>query len=131
MRPRRDAGRWRINHVRIAIVIGISLAVVTGASASAVAPTHSSGAKARLILMDNAPLTLRGTQFDAGERVRLIVVAGRRVTKQLRANGAGGFVVRFRGTSLGRCAGYTAIAVGARGSRASIGAPNAYCPPPH
>jgi hypothetical protein len=116
--------------MRIAFVVGLSLAAVTGASASAVAPTHSAGAKARLILMDNAPLTFRGMQFDAGERVRLTVVAGRRVTKQLRASGAGGFVARFPGTSLSRCAGYTAVAVGTRGSRAVIGAPNAYCPPP-
>ena len=92
-------------------------------------PVTAAAAKAELRLADGAPLTLRGAHFYSRERVRLIVVARRKVTKSLTATGGGAFVVRLRGIAVGRCQGFIAFAVGSRGSRASLSSPNVYCPP--
>jgi hypothetical protein len=118
--------------MRIALLsAGLALVVVASAwAATARTPDGAAATKAKLTLTRAAPLTLRGTRFVDGERVRLIVVARKRITKQLRANDAGAFAVRFPGISVGRCAGYKAFAIGAQGSRASLGAPDVYRPPP-
>ncbi len=111
------------------IAIGLLAAVPAGLDTSAAGGAPVTAAKAELRLASGAPLTLRGAHFESRERVRLIVVALRKVTKSLTATGRGAFVVRLRGIAVGRCQGFTAFAVGSRGSRASLSSPNVYCPP--
>jgi hypothetical protein len=115
--------------MRTGLLIALSLGIVA-VGAAAAAGEREESAKAKLRLVRGAPLTLRGMQFDPHESVRLVVTARRRITKRLKANEAGSFVVGFRGLSVNRCQGFTALAVGASGSRASVTRPNVYCPPP-
>ena len=114
--------------MRIGLLVVLSLGIVAAGSAAATGEGDAS-AKARLKLVRGAPLTLRGTQFDSRESIRLIVVARTRITKRLRANGAGSFVVRLLGIKVGPCQGFTAFAIGSRGSRANASLPNVSCPP--
>ncbi len=94
--------------MRIGLVITLSLAILVAGSAAAVEGKPT--AKAALKLTRGAPLTLRGTQFRSKESVRLVVVAQKRITKTLRANEAGSFVVRLPGITVGGCQGFTAFA---------------------
>lgn len=78
---------------------------------------------AALELRSRAPLTVRGDNFAERERVRLTLSSAglaRPVTLQTRAGRDGSFRARFRNVRLGRCAGFTVRAVGARGSRAVL-----------
>lgn len=69
---------------------------------------------------DRSPLTVRGVQFKAGERVavRLVVRAGPRVTKAVRAGSRGGWTARFHDVTV-RCGSFVVRATGARGSIAA------------
>ena len=72
-----------------------------------------------LRITDLAPLTVRGTNFRPGERVKLLVNAGRPVTRAVRAGPRGGFVARLGVRVDGSCA--TVVqAIGAAGSRALV-----------
>jgi hypothetical protein len=72
-----------------------------------------------LRIVDTAPLTVRGTSFKPGERVKLLVNAGKPVTRAVKAGPRGGFTARLGiGTSID-----TAVvvqAIGMRGSRAMV-----------
>ena len=48
-----------------------------------------------LRITDLAPLTVRGSNFRPGERVKLFVNAGRPITRAVRAGARGGFVARL------------------------------------
>jgi hypothetical protein len=114
--------------MRTILIVALSLGSLLVGSGTA--SGDRSGQSATLKLMRGTPLTLRGTNFASKERVRLVVVAAHdKTTKRLTANAGGTFVVRFPDISVNRCKGFTALAIGARGSRASTTAPNAYCPP--
>jgi hypothetical protein len=114
--------------LKAVLAIALSLGVLLVGSGTASGDRN--GHKATLKLMRGTPLTLKGTNFGSRERVRLVVVAGqRKTTKRLTAAPAGAFVVRFSEISVNRCKGFTAFAIGARGSRASLSSPNVYCPP--
>jgi hypothetical protein len=97
----------------------VSTAAVHGASSGA----------ATINMVDRTPLTLRGTGFAAGERVRVVVRTTS--TRQLRLNASarGSFVAAFRAASYNRCSGLTAFAFGSRGSRAQLALPAPACPP--
>jgi hypothetical protein len=84
----------------------------------------------RLRLADAAPLTLRGTGFAPGERVRVTVAAARTRTKRLVAGRSGTFVARFAGITVHRCDGLFAQASGSEGSLARLKRPQTFCPPP-
>ena len=72
-----------------------------------------------LRITDLAPLTVRGTNFRPGERVKLLANAGRPVTRAVRAGPRGGFVARLGVRVDGSCA--TVVqAIGAAGSRALV-----------
>jgi hypothetical protein len=83
--------------------------------------------RARLLPVGLAPLTLKGSGFKAGETVTVRstdnVVKSRRTVK---ATAAGTFVVRM-GTSPDRCNGGTFVAVGDKGSRASLNFSQVVC----
>jgi hypothetical protein len=114
--------------MRTVLIVGLALAVLLVGSGTA--SGDRSGHKATLKLMRGTPLTLKGTYFASKERVRLgVVAAQKKTTKRLTAASGGTFVVRFSDIAVDRCNGFTAFAVGARGSRASLSSPNVYCPP--
>lgn len=85
---------------------------------------------ATIKVVDRTPLTLRGTGFAAGERVRVVVRTTS--TRQLRLNATarGSFVAAFRAASYNRCSGLSAFAFGSRGTRAHLVLPAPACPPP-
>ena len=77
------------------------------------------------------PLTLRGTRFLVAEKVRLTVVVGSdRLVGLTTANSAGPFVQRFSDVTDDRCNRLLAVAIGSRGSRASIKPFQPACPVP-
>ena len=80
--------------------------------------------------MDASPVAFRGVGFKPGERVRVSVYAGERATKRLTAGARGGFVVRFAGLDPNACTGFSAVAVGNEGSRASFKRAPGVCPAP-
>ena len=114
--------------MRTVLIVGLFVGALIAGSATA--SGDRSEQKATLKLMRSTPLTLRGTNFGSKERVRLVVVAAHeKTTKRLIAGAGGTFVVRFSEIRVNRCKGFTAFAIGARGSRASTTTPSVYCPP--
>jgi hypothetical protein len=98
--------------VRRSVVICIALLV----SALAVpAAAHA----ARLRLVGSAPLTVRGTGFHHGERVRVRLrrFNGRTVVRRVTASSSGAFRLAFPTVSL-PCGSWAASAVGSLGSHA-------------
>jgi hypothetical protein len=84
----------------------------------------------RLRLLDADPVAFRGTGFKAHERVRVSVYAGTRAAKRVTAGVRGRFVVRFSGVDPNTCTGFSASAVGTKGSRASFKRAPGMCPAP-
>jgi hypothetical protein len=114
--------------MRSALVIALALSLALFGTAAA-GGSATSSAKATLKLERGAPLTLRGSRFVPAERVVVSVRGGKRQTKRVTANGRGGFVVSFPRLSYDRCDPLFALAVGSRGSRASLKMPPRLCPP--
>lgn len=78
------------------------------------------GAKPALRPLDLDPLTLRGTAFKSGERVKVLVSApGFARARLVRADARGRFRVSFA-VSPGRCDFVVVQAIGVRGSRATF-----------
>jgi len=101
-------------------------------AAASVATLASARATTRptLRLMDASPIAFPGLGFKAHERVRVSVYAGERATKRVAAGVHGGFVVRFSNLDPNACAGFSAVAVGNEGSRASFKRAPGMCPAP-
>jgi hypothetical protein len=99
----------------------VALAVAVLAATGATAPT----AKPRLTMIAAAPVTVRGSQFRAHERVRVVLheAAGATVVHRVRAGGRGRFTTSFGTVTLGRCGGFSVTATGALGSRATLRRP--------
>jgi hypothetical protein len=115
--------------MRIALTVVTALVLAVSASAMGGARDAAAPNRATLRLVDRAPLKLLGKGFQARERVRVTVSVRRRTAKRVIASPAGTFVVAFADVSVDRCSGLTAVAVGARGSRASLKLPQPQCPP--
>ena len=99
--------------VRLVLTAAVVLVVATEVAVAA-------PLRARVLLTDPNPVTLRGVDFKKLERVQLSVTSGERssVSKRLRAGERGRFLVVFREFELGRCGGELSVkAVGSRGSR--------------
>ena len=111
-------------------LVGLLVAVV--ALAVSVATLASAGVTARptLRLVDASPVALRGTGFKAHERVRVSVYAGERATKRVSTGARGRFLVRFSSLDPNACIGFSAVAVGNEGSRASFKRSPGMCPAP-
>lgn len=110
--------------VRIAILIVALVFSLLGQSAAA-----TSRATLRLI-DDTSPPTLRGLGFQPREHVRVVVVAGSsRTVKKAVATARGRFTVRVTG-DVNDCVGFSAIAVGSKGTRASLKRAPGQCPQP-
>jgi hypothetical protein len=76
--------------------------------------------KPHLRLLDRTPVTLKGTYFRAGERVRVTVTTTETQTRVLRASRLGSFTAQFENVTVGRCGGLAVRAVGARGAQATL-----------
>lgn len=90
------------------------LAIAATASAQA-----ALSATPRILLVERAPLVVRGTGFRPGERVRVLLLAGSRVSAVTRVSQAGTFVVRFE-RSVGRCTRFSLLASGSSGTRVRL-----------
>lgn len=113
--------------MRYAIVIALAAGLaLLGSAANGAGEARG---KATLKLTRGAPLTVRGTQFVPGERVRLTVSGARKTSRRVAANGTGAFTAQFAFT-FDRCGGgLMVLAVGSEGSRAGIKLPEMLCPP--
>jgi hypothetical protein len=87
-------------------------------------------ARPALRLADTSPLTFRGVGFEAGEHVRVTFLGTTRAVHRVVATALGRFVVRFAGVDANACAGFSVIAVGDDGSRATFKRAPGQCPQP-
>jgi hypothetical protein len=88
------------------VLLGVTLLV----------PANTPGqTRPTLRILNNWPLTLRGTQFRQRESVRVTVVMGETtLSRRLQAGALGGFTVRFAGVRLNYCA--LPLLISARGT---------------
>jgi hypothetical protein len=87
-------------------------------------------AKPSLRPVDQSPLTLAGSGFRTGERVKLLLAAPPVVSsRSVRASRRGTFRVAFSLT-VGRCDAVVVQAIGARGSRATFRQDALHCAEP-
>jgi hypothetical protein len=114
--------------VRTALA-GAFVVVALGASTAGQGATGVTSSQPALRIVDGTPLTLRGTGFAAGERVRVLVRVPGREQKRVTASWRGSFVAAFNKSAYNRCSGLTAFAIGSRGSRARLLLPAPACPP--
>jgi hypothetical protein len=109
------------------------LGAVALASTAVGAGAGVSTRTAALRLVDNDPLTLRGSSFEPGERVRVTVsTQPRRWQRRVRAGPAGAFRVVFQQVQVGDpcTTDFHATAVGGEGSIARLKRPQRLCPMP-
>jgi hypothetical protein len=109
------------------------LAAGTVALALVAAPQAGAGALAApaLRIAASQPLTVSGTGFRPGERVRVTVVLPARASASRRAGPRGGFTLRFAALALPHChVAVTVLARGGRGSRAALHLPAFDCSVP-
>jgi hypothetical protein len=76
--------------------------------------------KASLRIVDRDPLTLRGDNFKARERVRINLSAPLSERRVTRASATGSFRATFLEISAARCDSVRAVAVGGAGSQATV-----------
>lgn len=114
--------------IRVAAAL-VVLALVLGVAGLADGSSLRPERHAKLDLVTMKPLTLRGTRFVAAEKVRLtVVVGGNRIVRRTIADRSGSFSQRFLPVTADRCDRLLAVAVGSRGSRASIKPFQPACP---
>lgn len=108
--------------MRLAVVLAalVALLAVQGAAATP---------RATLRLVDDTmPPTLYGVGFKPREHVRVVVLAGStRSVKKVVATTLGRFTVRVLG-DVSACAGFSATAVGSKGTRATLKRAPGQCP---
>jgi hypothetical protein len=112
--------------VLVAAAIVVALAV--GGSGAGAQPERSAE-RPTLTPRSLDPLQLQGRGFQKRERVRVTVTptsSGEALTKRVRAKRGGSFSVRFDGVQA--CNGFEGVAVGRRGSRASMQFSALICP---
>ena len=110
--------------MKIALVLTALVFSLPGQNSAAA--TH---ATLRLV-DDTTPVKLRGTGFQSREHVRVVIVAGStRTVKRVVATAVGRFTVRVAG-DVNACAGFSATAVGSKGTRASLKRAPGECPAP-
>lgn len=112
---------------RIVILIAAAAFAATLAGQSSSPAETPRGPALRLV--DRNPVTLKGEHFRSRELVRLSVKTDSgAATRRVRARVSGLFVSEL-GLALDRCSGLYAVAVGARGSRATLKLVEPACPP--
>ena len=99
-------------------IVLIALVLVTLVTASAA--LGGDGKRPALRITDLAPLTVRGTNFEPGERVKLLVNAGRPLSRAVKAGPRGRFLARFGIRVDATCSSVVVQAFGNAGSRAMV-----------
>ena len=107
----------------------IALAVMLVAALGAGTAVAGTRAKAKVMVMSTAPVTVRGTSFHPRERVTVTVIASSTRTKIVKANSRGAFTATFTRFAIGHCQGYEIRANGNHGSLATLKL-TPECPPP-
>lgn len=110
-----------------ALGLALAAAAVAGALSAAGAPAP---AKPTLRLLDVRVPTFLGTGFRPREHVRLEVVGGGRHVVFVTAGAGGSFTKKVAGVNPGNCTGFSVIATGDHGSRATLKRPPGVCAPP-
>ena len=105
--------------MRVIGVIALALAVSTAATAASSRPA--------LRVTDLKPFTVHGWRFAAGERLRIVIYAGRHAERTLEASGRGTFTLKLRNFTIKRCGQYGVRAYGPSGLRAAIKSPPEPC----
>jgi hypothetical protein len=107
-------------------IVAVGLGGVAWASGSG-----GTAGKPLLIVVEASPLTVRGLNFDKAERVSVTAhgAADRTATRSLAVSTTGGFIVRFPGVTVDDCLGFSVLAIGSDGSRASFRRRPGLCAP--
>ena len=106
------------------------LIVALTAGGTAIAVGGSNRSQPHLRLSSATPLKARGSGFYAREHVRATARAsGQARLRRVTTDARGTFSVSFGALSGDPCAGFTIVAVGARGDRADLKVPMRECPP--
>jgi hypothetical protein len=99
-------------------LFALAIVVAAGAPATSTAVTvESTPHRPTLAVVLRDPVTIRGSGFRPGERIR--VTLPRQAVRIVRAGSGGGFVVHF-GLGTHRCDLVRAVAVGGAGTRAAL-----------
>jgi hypothetical protein len=106
------------------------LAVVIAAGVGSAMSSAAGEARPVLRLVDSSPVTFRGAGFEAYEHVRVVLAEKTRTVRRVVASAEGRFLVRFPGADANECTGFSAVAVGDRGSRATYKRAPGQCPQP-
>ena len=126
-----DGVRGIVRRMRRASPLLAATLVLLALAPSGAAVDSTAAGKARLRLLDPAPVTVRGTGFAPGERVSVSVRGfGGTTRKNVTAGRLGGWPVTFRNRAYQRCGRLIVSALGNRGSRAGLRLPPTLCPPP-
>jgi hypothetical protein len=115
--------------VRGVVVLLVALVALVLAASSA---AEAAGMRATLRLTDSTPLTVRGIHFKPRERVQVTFTVGvKKLTRTVRATRFGRFSASTgEDVRLDRCGDFFLVmAIGSRGSRASLKYPLPDCPP--
>jgi len=112
--------------VRTAVLLA-GLALAAGACGADDAAGTADG-RPRLSIEATAPLRISGAAFEPGERVKLLITAGRPLVRTVTATRAGRFQLRLA-VSIGRCDSVVVQAFGSRGSRAMTDLAAPQCAP--
>jgi uncharacterized protein YfaP (DUF2135 family) len=121
MLPPQAVERWRTR----AVLAAVALVAVAAVIATVVGQTSGSSSRepkavrqAQIAPMGQNPLTVKGSGFRPGERVRLVVKGSEGAALTAKAGPDGSFVAAFRW--LNGCDSVTVTAAGSKGSRASF-----------
>jgi len=113
----------------LALLAAISAAGIAGLGCAQPSAARGEG-RPVLRLVDTSPVTFRGAGFEADEHVRVVFIGRTRAVRRVVASAQGRFVVRFAGVDADACTGFSATAVGDRGSRATFKRAPGQCPQP-
>jgi hypothetical protein len=110
----------------------VVLVIAAGICIAAAGQSGAAVQRATLrIVDDSTPPTLRGTGFQPHERVRVTIVAGTtRTVRPTVASASGRFLLRLTTIDINACAGFSTVAVGNRGTRATLKRAPGQCPKP-
>ena len=106
----------------VAALIGILLL-----SAPALPAGASSSARPRLHVYDLSPVSVAGTRFAAGERLRVVVTTKRTFERRIVTNGNGAFRLVLRRVRVGPCVQVAVRAYHGRKLRAAAKTPLPSC----
>jgi hypothetical protein len=95
------------------LLLTLAALVVAGSIVTSQLALAHSGKRARprLALTSRNPMTVRGSGFKPGVRVRLTLNAGQSVTRHTRASAQGSFTTRFGTVVLDSCTAFSVSAV--------------------